>query len=109
MMTNLDEKIKVSKEKLNSISNKKSREYSEELERLGLYYYENDEIDNAISTIQKSLELHPTINKGYKTLMKIYNNKRAQAAKNGNKKDVIYWLDKMAEMRNIAKRGTILR
>lgn len=108
-MKNNNEEIENSKMKLKSIEDKNSKEYAKELEKLGLYYYENDEIDKAIETLQESLDKHATINEGYKTLMKIYNAKRAEAAKNGNMQDINKWLDKMDVMRNIAKKGTILR
>ncbi len=108
-MTDMDEKINNSIQKLKSMDDENSKEYAKELEVLGLNYYENNEEEKAIEALENSLEKHATINEGYKKLMNIYNSKRAEAAKNGNMNEINIWLDKMDKMRNIAKTGTIFR
>lgn len=108
-MSELNEKINDSLEKLEKVKDKKSKEYAKELETLGVYYYKNEDIEKAIETLEESLSIHATIGEGYKTLMKIYNTKRAEAAKSGDMNEINKWLNKMDEMRNIAKIGTILR
>lgn len=108
-MTNTNEKIDESIKRLESIEDETSNEYAKELEILGLYYYENNNINESMATLEKSLEIKPTITDGYKTLMGIYNTKRAEAAKEGNVNGINKWLNKMDEMRNIAKKGTIKR
>ena len=41
--------------------------------------------------------------------MSLYNHKRAEAAKSGSIADIDFWMNKMDEMRNIAKLATIQR
>jgi len=108
-MVDTNKKIENSLKKLENIDNKESKEYAQELENLGLYYYENDDIEKTIETLEESLDTHATINEGYKTLMGIYNAKRSEAAKDGNMNEINMWIDKMDKMRDIAKKGTILR
>lgn len=108
-MSELNEKINQSLKELEKIEDKKSKEYAKKLEKLGVYYFENENVEKAIDTLEESLSIHATIGDGYKTLMKIYNAKRAEAAKSGDMNEINKWLDKMDEMRNIAKLGTILR
>lgn len=109
MANKIDEEIAISIKKLEEIENKKSKEYAKELEKLGILYYKKENIEKTITTLEESLDIHATIGEGYKILMGIYNSKRAEAAKSGDMSEINRWLDKMDEMRNIAKKGTILR
>ncbi|WP_438763654.1 tetratricopeptide repeat protein [Enterococcus sp. AZ194] len=76
-------------------------------ERIGLIYEMLGEIDLAISTLEKSLDLKLSIDDGYKKLMGLYNKKRAAAAKNGDDSGIEYYMQKMDDMRQIAKKVTI--
>lgn len=77
-------------------------------EELGLIYAElNDE--QAITELEKSLELKLTMGDGYKKLMSLYNQKRAEAARNGDDAGIEKYMNKMDDMRQIAKKLTISR
>lgn len=54
-------------------------------EKLGLAYAELGEDDQALVSLEKSLDYKLTIGDGYKKLMSIYNAKRAEAARNGRR------------------------
>ncbi|MGT2754475.1 hypothetical protein [Streptococcus ovis] len=82
---------------------------AEAYERLGLLYAELTEVDKAISALEKSLEKKLSMGEGYKKLMSLYNAKRADAAKNRDNDGIDYYMSKMDEMRNIAKKVTLSR
>lgn len=76
-------------------------------EKLGLAYAELGEDDQALVTLEKSLDYKLTIGDGYKKLMSIYNAKRAEAARNGSDAGIEEYMGKMDNMRQIAKKVTI--
>lgn len=75
-------------------------------EEMGLLVAKYDK-DNAINYLESSLSYQLTIGEGYKLLMNLYNQKRAEAAKNGDGDGIDKWMDKMDEMRQIAKKVII--
>lgn len=76
-------------------------------EQVGLKFSELYENDQAIQYLEKSLENKQTIGDGYKKLMSLYNQKRADAARAGDDQGIDYYMGKMDEMRQIAKQVTI--
>ena len=80
---------------------------AEKYENLGLLYSELLEEDLAIAALEKSLSYKKSIGKGYKKLMHLYNKKRAVAAQAGDGEAIDFWMNKMDEMRQIAKKVTI--
>ncbi|MEO1769080.1 tetratricopeptide repeat protein [Candidatus Enterococcus ferrettii] len=76
-------------------------------EQLGLTYAELEETEQAIKELESSLEYKLTIKDGYKKLMSLYNAKRAEAARNGDDAGIDYYMGKMDDMRQIAKKVTI--
>lgn len=76
-------------------------------EKIGLWYAELDDSDEAIAQLEKSLEAKLSMGEGYKKLMSLYNAKRAQAARNKDNEAIDYYMAKMDEMRNIAKKLTL--
>lgn len=78
-------------------------------EKIGLSYHQLGDIDAAINYLEQSLQHKKSIGDGYKTLMSLYNHKRADAAQHGTLTDIDFWMNKMDEMRNIAKQVTIQR
>ena len=76
-------------------------------EQVGLKFSELYENDQAIQYLEKSLENKQTIGEGYKKLMSLYNQKRADAARAGDDQGIDYYMGKMDEMRQIAKQVTI--
>lgn len=76
-------------------------------EKIGLCYAELDDSDEAIASLEKSLETKLSMGDGYKKLMSLYNVKRAQAARSKDNDAIDYYMAKMDEMRNIAKKLTL--
>jgi hypothetical protein len=75
-------------------------------EEIGLAYAELED-EQAIPTLEKSLEYKLTMGDGYKKLMSLYNAKRAEAARNGDDTGIEKYMNKMDDMRQIAKKLTI--
>jgi len=75
-------------------------------EELGLLYAQKND-DEAIPTLEKSLELKLSMGDGYKKLMSLYNEKRKEAARNGDDAGIDKYMNKMDEMRAVAKKLTI--
>ncbi|MBO0474295.1 hypothetical protein IGL98_000736 [Enterococcus sp. DIV0840] len=80
---------------------------AEKHEEVGLLLAQLDEIDQAISTLEKSQSYKNSIGSGYKKLMSLYNQKRAEAARSGDDAGIEQWMNKMDDMRQIAKKVTI--
>lgn len=98
------------KELLNEINIKKNKleeadtnERAKIYEEIGMDFYELQQEENAIQALEESLEIKKSIGNGYKTLLKLYNKKRAEAA-NANDDDVLQiYLKKMDKMMQISK------
>ena len=101
------EKVEEEKSKLTSLT--ENKDLAEAYERLGLLYGELGEVNQAIETLEKSLEAQLSMGDGYKKLMALYNAKRAEAAKNRESEGIDYYMSKMDDMRNIAKKVTLSR
>ncbi len=97
-ITQLNQEISTTQEKL---------KLAELYEQVGLKFSELYENDQAIQYLEKSLENKQTIGEGYKKLMSLYNQKRADAARAGDDQGIDYYMGKMDEMRQIAKQVTI--
>lgn len=80
---------------------------AELFEQVGLKLSELNEKEQAIEKLEKSLEKKKSIGDGYKKLMSLYNEKRAEAARAGDDQGIDYYMGKMDEMRQIAKQVTI--
>ncbi|MEH7118362.1 tetratricopeptide repeat protein [Neobacillus vireti] len=72
-------------------------------EEMGLLFYELGEDDRAIDAFEKSIEAKKSIGEGYKTLLKLYNKKRAEAAKANNDETLQIYLKKMDQMMQVSK------
>lgn len=80
---------------------------AELFEQVGLKLFDLNEKDQAIENLEKSLANKQSIGDGYKKLMSLYNEKRAEAARAGNDQGIDYYMGKMDDMRQIAKKVTI--
>lgn len=78
-------------------------------EQIGILYNQLRRVDLAMEYLETSMQQKRSIGEGYKILMSLYNHKRAEAAKSGSITDIDFWMNKMDEMRNIAKLATIQR
>jgi len=76
-------------------------------EEIGNIQVELNQPNEAIQSFEKSLELELSIGNGYKKLMHLYNQKRAEAAREGSDEKIEYYMNKMDNMRQIAKKMTI--
>ena len=86
---------------------KQTEDLAKLYEKLGLNYAKLEEVDSAIESLEKSLDYKLSIGDGYKKLMSLYNAKRAEAARNGDDAGIDKYMNKMDEMRQIAKKVTI--
>lgn len=76
-------------------------------EKLGLLYGKVDNIEKSIDMLEKSLSIELSMGEGYKKLMSLYNQKRKEAAVARDDELIEYYMGKMDEMRNIAKKVTL--
>ena len=78
-------------------------------EQVGIHYSELNLPDEAIEHLEKSQGYKPSMGEGYKKLMMLYNAKRAEAAKNRDDAGIDYYMNKLDDMRNLAKKLTLSR
>ena len=78
-------------------------------EQVGIHYSELNLLDEAIEHLEKSQGYKPSMGEGYKKLMMLYNAKRAEAAKNRDDAGIDYYMNKLDDMRNLAKKLTLSR
>jgi tetratricopeptide (TPR) repeat protein len=100
----LHEKLEVLKQTL-----KDGEDLADKYEQIGLTYSKLGDDDKAIENLEKSLEVLPSIGDGYKVLMSLYNKKRADSARSGDDNGIDYYMNKMDDMRQIAKITTLKR
>lgn len=87
--------------------NRSEAELAQDQEKLGLVYAQLDKDQEAIQHLEESLALKPSIGDAYKTLLSLYNKKRAEAAKAGDDAGIDYYMGKMDDLRQMAKIRTI--
>lgn len=92
--------ISLKKEEVNRVSGEAQAKVYEEI---GLMFNELGEEDPAIDFLEKSIEAKKSLGDGYKTLLKLYNKKRAEAAKANNEEILQVYLKKMDQMMQISK------
>lgn len=104
----IQEEIATLEGEISKISNEDIEELAKKYEEVGLLQAEIQADDQAIVTLEKSIEIKRSIGEGYKKLMSLYNKKRAESARNGDDQGIDYYMGKMDEMRQIAKQVTIM-
>lgn len=87
--------------------NRSEAELAQDQEKLGLVYAQLDKDQEAIQHLEESLALKPSMGDAYKTLLSLYNKKRAEAAKAGDDAGIDYYMGKMDDLRQMAKIRTI--
>lgn len=92
--------IDLKKEKVNQIV---GEEQSKVYEEIGLAFNELGEEDNAIDAFEKSIQAKKSVGDGYKALLKLYNKKRAEAAKANDEASLQVYLKKMDQMMQVSK------
>ena len=103
----LRELIKTDLQKIESTADEV--ELAKLYEQVGIHYSELNQPDEAIQNLEKSQEYKPSMGEGYKKLMMLYNAKRAEAAKNRDDAGIDYYMNKLDDMRNLAKKLTLSR
>lgn len=100
----INEKIERLKVEINT---SEPAELAGKYEELGLLFAQLQAVEHAIEALEQSQAYQNSIGAGYKKLMSLYNQKRAESAKNGDDAGIEKWMNKMDEMRQIAKKVTI--
>lgn len=72
-------------------------------EEIGIAFNELGQVEDAIDALEKSIEMKKSVGNGYKTLLKLYNKKRAEAAKANDEKTLQLYLKKMDQMMQVSK------
>ncbi|NGY80626.1 tetratricopeptide repeat protein (plasmid) [Bacillus megaterium] len=72
-------------------------------EEIGLEVNEIGEEEKAIDEFEKSIQAKKSVGDGYKTLLKLYNKKRAEAAKANDEASLQLYLKKMDQMMQVSK------
>lgn len=103
----LRELIKTDLQKIESTEDKV--ELAKLYEQIGIHYSGLNLPDEAIEHLEKSQGYQPSMGEGYKKLMMLYNTKRAEAAKNRDDAGIDYYMNKLDDMRNLAKKLTLSR
>lgn len=106
-LSNINQAIDTKKSEITKVEKTATKaEQAKLYEELGLLYAQKND-DEAIPTLEKSLELKLSMGDGYKKLMSLYNEKRKEAARNGDDAGIDKYMNKMDEMRSVAKKLTI--
>ncbi|SDC94807.1 hypothetical protein SAMN05421663_105186 [Terribacillus halophilus] len=73
------------------------------LEEIGMAYVELGDDDRAIDFLEKSIQIEKSVGDGYKNLLRLYNKKRAEAAKANDDKTLQIYLNKMDQLMQVSK------
>ena len=92
--------ISLKKEEVNQITGEQQAKVYEEI---GLAFHELGEEDQAVEALEKSLQAKKSVGDGYKILLKLYNKKRAEAAKANDEASLQIYLKKMDQMMQLSK------
>lgn len=72
-------------------------------EAIGLAHMQLDNLDEAITALEESLAAHKSLGKGYKSLLRLYNKKRAQAAASGDEAMLTHYMEAIDELMQLSK------
>lgn len=92
--------ISLKKEEVDQVA---GEEQAKIYEVIGLAFHELGEVDNAIDSFEKSIQVKKSIGDGYKTLLKLYNKKRREAANENNEELLQIYLKKMDQLMKVSK------
>ncbi|MGN8648139.1 tetratricopeptide repeat protein [Gracilibacillus sp. HCP3S3_G5_1] len=73
------------------------------LNMLGSLYFEIEDYDNAIKYYEKSIDQNKALGKAFTDLIKLYNIKRKQASKEGDREKVQEYLQKSDDLMKLTK------
>lgn len=92
--------ISLKKEELNQVN---GEEQAKVYEEIGLAFNELGEEDQAIDFLEKGIQIKKSLGNGYKTLLKLYNQKRVEAAKVNDEETLQIYLKKMDHLMQVSK------
>jgi tetratricopeptide (TPR) repeat protein len=92
--------ISLKKEEVDQVAGEEQAKIYEEI---GLAFNELGEENDAMDAFEKSMSAKKSLGAGYKALLKLYNKKRAQAAKANDEELLQIYLRKMDQMMQISK------
>lgn len=99
--TELKQQIETNKAKLSESSS--DEEQATLYEAIGIAQFQLDNQTEAIESLEKSLAAHKSLGEGYKTLLRLYNKQRAEAAASGDEVKLTEYMQKIDELMQISK------
>lgn len=101
-----EELVRIISTKKEEVNQTVGEEQAKIHEEIGLAFNELGEENNAINSLEKSIQAKKSLGDGYKTLLKLYNKKRAEAAKVNDEELLQIYLKKMDQMMQVSKEVT---
>ncbi|CAH0306836.1 tetratricopeptide repeat protein [Peribacillus sp. NPDC101481] len=101
-----EELVRIISTKKEEVNQTVGEEQAKIHEEIGLAFNELGEENNAIDSLEKSIQAKKSLGEGYKTLLKLYNKKRAEAAKVNDEELLQIYLKKMDQMMQVSKEVT---
>ena len=100
---NHDELVERAQQLLGELASKNGEERITCLDQIGICFSDAKEYDQAISYLETSLAEKKAVSDGYRTLLKLYNIKRKEAAVAKDDELLQYYLTKIDDMMRISK------
>lgn len=100
---NHDELVEKAQQLLGELASKSGEERIACLDQIGICFSDALEYDQAISYLETSLAEKKAVSDGYRTLLKLYNIKRKEAAVAKDDELLQYYLTKIDDMMRISK------
>ena len=100
---NHDELVAKAQQLIEELASKRGEERIACLDQIGICFSEALEYDQAIAYLETSLNEKKAVSDGYRTLLKLYNIKRKEAAVAKNDELLQYYLTKIDDMMRISK------
>lgn len=100
---NHDELVTKAQQLIEELASKRGEERIACLDQIGICFSDALEYDQAIAYLETSLNEKKAVSDGYRTLLKLYNIKRKDAAVAKNDELLQYYLTKIDDMMRISK------
>lgn len=100
---NHDELVTKAQQLIEELTSKRGEERIACLDQIGICFSDALEYDQAIAYLETSLNEKKAVSDGYRTLLKLYNIKRKEAAVAKNDELLQYYLTKIDDMMRISK------
>lgn len=100
---NHDELVTKAQQLIEELASKRGEERIACLDQIGICFSDALEYDQAIAYLETSLNEKKAVSDGYRTLLKLYNIKRKEAAVAKNDELLQYYLTKIDDMMRISK------